>query len=177
MFTLVIDKCQLIIDLLELVLIKKGVLWNEMASDGKILFSSFVVLIEIVPLMNALPILVPSPGHKLYAALCRMSCQHHIAEVSKNTVRPSALSCGAYSRIPMYSAVIFAISVTLLNALCIQIPLMSFSLYSTLPIPAITHRSSPFQYTGRQPSLICPTLRPSHCTLIAASSRYRSCAS
>ena len=64
-----------------------------MASDDKVLFSSFVVLIEIVPLMNALPVLVPSPSHKLYTALCRMPCQHCIAEVSKNAIVTGQAIC------------------------------------------------------------------------------------
>ena len=57
------------VDLRKLLRLKKGAFWNEIATDGEIPLGGVVALLKIVPVMDALSVEVPLPGHKLDASL------------------------------------------------------------------------------------------------------------
>ena len=59
---------------------------TEIAADGEIPLGGVVVLLKIVPVMDALSVEVPLPRHKLDAALGGVARQHCITEVSKDAV-------------------------------------------------------------------------------------------
>ena len=64
---------------------------NKSAAHGEIAFGGFVVVLEIMSVMDALSVEVPLPGHKLDAALGGVARQHRVTEVSKDAVVTSEI--------------------------------------------------------------------------------------
>ena len=67
-FILLADKSQCAVDLRKLLRLEKGAFLNEIAADGEIPLGGFIVVLKIMPVMDALSVEVPLPGHKLDAA-------------------------------------------------------------------------------------------------------------
>ena len=85
-FILLADKSQCAVDLRKLLRLEKGAFLNEIAADGEIPLGGFIVVLKIMPVMDALSVEVPLPSHKLDAAFGGVARQHRAAEVRKDTV-------------------------------------------------------------------------------------------
>ena len=85
-FILLADKSQCAVDLRKLLRLEKGAFLNEIAADGEIPLGGFIVVLKIMPVMDALSVVVPLPSHKLDAALGGVARQHRAAKVSEAAV-------------------------------------------------------------------------------------------
>lgn len=74
------------VDLCKLLRLKKGVFLNKSAAHGEVAFGGFIVVLEIMSVMDALSVEVPFLGHKLDASLGGVARQHCAAEVRKDAV-------------------------------------------------------------------------------------------
>lgn len=59
---------------------------NKPAAHGEVPLGGVVVVLEIVPVMDALSVEVPLPSHELDAPLGGVARQHRAAEVREDTV-------------------------------------------------------------------------------------------
>lgn len=68
-FILLADERQRTVDLRKLLRLKKGAFLNKPAAHGEVPLGGVVVVLEIVPVMDALSVEVPLPSHELDAPL------------------------------------------------------------------------------------------------------------
>ena len=68
-FVLFTDERQSVVNLRKLLRLKKGIFLNKPAAQCEVALGGVVVLLKIVPVMDALSVEVPLPGHKLDASL------------------------------------------------------------------------------------------------------------
>ena len=64
-FILLADERQRAVELRKLLRFKKGAFLNKPAAHGEVPLGGIVVVLEIVPVMDALSVEVPLPSHKL----------------------------------------------------------------------------------------------------------------
>lgn len=68
-FVLFTDERQRTVDLRKLLRLKKGAFLNKPAAHSEVPLGGFIVVLKIMPVMDALSVEVPLPSHKLDAAL------------------------------------------------------------------------------------------------------------